>query len=204
MVLKDIARTFSIEDISSLEEFTRYLSINLGELLSYEKIANTIKVSFQTIKKYLYAMEKSYLIIRVIPFYKNKLKEIKKQPKIYFVDNGIRNTIAKKLDAEIDGKLFENYVLSELIKLGLFPKYWRTKSKAEVDFIIEKDSDIIPVEVKLTLPDKKIEKSLLTFIDMYRPKKAMVVFYKGVEGKTTIKNCDVTFTNILGLNGLIK
>ena len=32
-------------------------------------------------------------------------------------------------------KLFENYVLSELIKLGFSPKYWRTKSKAEVDFI---------------------------------------------------------------------
>ncbi len=39
----------------------------------------------------------------------------------------------------MDGSLFENYVLSELLKIGFKPKYWRTKSKPEVDFIVEKE-----------------------------------------------------------------
>jgi len=147
MLFKDVARTFSIEDIRSLEEFSKYLAIGIGNILSYGDLSNSLNLSFQTVKKYLDAMEKSYLITRVHPFFTNKLKEIVKQPKIYFIDTGLRNIIAKRFDVEPDGKLFENYVFSEIIKMGLTPKYWRTKTKSEVDFIVEKEKDIIPIEV---------------------------------------------------------
>ena len=104
-------------------------------------------------------MEKSYLIYRVTPFFSNKKKEIVKQPKLYFVDTGLRNIIAKEFDSNIDGKLFENYVLTELLKIGLAPKYWRTKNKTEVDFIVEFENKVIPIEVKLQAEVGKIEKS---------------------------------------------
>lgn len=195
MILKDIARTFSIEDIKSLEQFVKYLSINISSLISYENVSKDIKLSFQTLKKYLDAMEKSYLIIRISPFYRNKTKEITKQPKIYFIDTGLRNVILSNFNLEPDGKLFENYVLSEIIKLGFFPKYWRTKSKAEVDFIIEKDSELIPIEVKLR-DSEKIERSLHSFIEEYKPKKALIVSYKGESKIKKVKNCKIIFTNV--------
>ncbi len=203
MVLKDIARTFSIEDIRSLEEFTKYLAVNIGGLVSYERVSNDIKISFQTIKKYLTAMEKSYLIIRVPPFYTNKTKEITKQPKIYFLDTGLRNTITKTFDTEPGGKLFENYVLSELVKIGFSPKHWRTKSKAEVDFVIEKDNEIIPIEVKLSANPDKVETSMHSFITTYKPKRAFVVTYKGAGGIKQVDNCKVEFVNILSLRKLL-
>lgn len=204
MTLKDIAQTFSIEDIRTLEEFTRYLSANIGSTISYEKVANDLKMTFQTIKKYLDAMEKSYLITRISPFYKNKSKELIKQPKIYFIDTGLRNTIAREFKPEIDGFLFENYVLTELIKLGFSPKYWRTKTKAEVDFIIEKDSEIIPIEVKINSSPNKIERSLKSFIETYKPKKAVIVTYKGTNTTITISGCKVTFTNVLELKKILS
>jgi predicted AAA+ superfamily ATPase len=204
MILKDIARTFSIEDIKSLEDFTRYLSLNIGGLVSYENVSKDIKLSFQTLKKYLDAMEKSYLIVKVSPFYKNKLKEITKQPKIYFVDTGLRNVIAKSFSSEPDGNLFENYVLSEIIKTGLLPKYWRTKSKAEVDFVVEKGSEIIPVEVKINAEDATIEKSLRSFIEDYKPKTALVVYYNGEKKDIKINNCKVIFTDILEMRRILK
>ena len=58
---------------------------------------------------------------------------------MYFIDTGLRNVIAKEFDVESNGKVFENYVFSELLKLGIKPKYWRTKGNAEVDFVIEKE-----------------------------------------------------------------
>ena len=202
MILKDIARNFSIEDIKSLEEFTKYLSVNIGGLISYESVSKDIKLSFQTLKKYLDAMEKSYLITRVQPFYRNKTKEITKQPKIYFIDTGLRNIIARNFSIEIDGKLFENYVLSELLKIGFSPKHWRTKSKAEVDFIIEKDSEIIPIEVKLDASEK-IKRSLYSFIEAYKPKRAYIVTYKGENKPINVNGCKVIFTNILNLRKLL-
>ncbi|MEM3402077.1 MAG: ATP-binding protein [Candidatus Hadarchaeales archaeon] len=196
MILKDVAQTFSIEDIRNLEEFVKYLSAGVGGALSYERISGALKIAFQTVKKYLNAMEKSYLIALVPPFFRNKHKEITKQPKVYFIDTGLKNAVANSF-GEPDGRTFENYVFTELLKLGFMPKYWRTKAKAEVDFIIEKDGWIIPVEAKLTAGPGKIEKSLRSFIESYKPKIALVVTYKGEKGEMDIGGCKVLFTDVL-------
>ncbi|MEM7815820.1 MAG: ATP-binding protein [Candidatus Aenigmatarchaeota archaeon] len=199
MILKDVARTFSIEDIKALEEFAKYISLSIGSLFSYESVSKELKMPFQTARKYLDAMEKSYLILRVLPFHTNKRKEITKQPKIYFVDTGLRNFVAKAFDSEPEGKLFENYVLSELIKLGLMPKHWRTKSKTEVDFVVERGNEIIPIEVKLNAKTGEIERSMRSFIAMYKPKTAIVVSYKGAKGETKVNGCRIFFTDVLGM-----
>lgn len=199
MILKDVARTFSIEDINSLEKFARYLSANLGGTISYEHVSNDLGISFPTLKKYFNALEKGYLIVRVSPFYTNKSKEIVKQPKVYFLDTGLRNAVARSHETKPDGKLFENYVFSELIKMGLSVKYWRTKSSAEVDFVVEKDKALIPIEVKLRAEPSKIERSMRSFIDTYRPKTALVVVYKPVQGEIKVNDCRVVFTDIVGL-----
>ncbi|MFH1323298.1 MAG: ATP-binding protein [Methanobacteriota archaeon] len=203
MVLKDVAMTFSIEDIRTLEVLIKYLSVNVGGIVSYENISRDITISFQTLKKYLDALEKSYVIIRVSPFFTNKTKEITKQPKIYFVDTGLRNAIAKSFTAEIDGLLFENYILLELIKMGFFPKYWRTKSKTEVDFLIEKENIVIPIEVKINAEPGKIKRSLRAFIDYYKPEKAIVVGYKCKKGEMKIDGCTVIFTDVPGMRELL-
>lgn len=199
MLLKDVARTFSIDDIRSLEEFSKYLAFSIGDILSYDKISSNLNMSFQTVKKYLDAMEKSYLIYRVLPYFTNKKKEIVKQPKLYFVDTGLRNIISKDFNIKLNGKLFENYVLTELLKLGFTPKYWRTKTKTEVDFIIELENNIIPVEVKTRTEVGKIEKSLRAFIDSYKPNKAVIVSLKGKKGKTKINGCNIIYTDIIDL-----
>lgn len=199
MLLKDVARTFSIDDIRSLEEFSKYLAFSVGDILSYDTISSNLNMSFQTVKKYLDAMEKSYLICRILPFYTNKKKEIVKQPKLYFVDTGLRNIIVKRFDGNLDGKSFENYVLTELLKMGFTPKYWRTKTKTEVDFIVESDNKIIPIEVKIQTKIGKIEKSLRAFIDYYKPNKAVIVSLKGKKGKTKINGCNIIYTDIINL-----
>jgi len=199
MLLKDVARTFAIDDIRALEEFSMYLAQSIGNIISYNDFSSSLNISFQTIKKYIDAMEKSYLIKRVFPFFSNKLKEIVKQPKLYFVDTGLRNVISKDFDVESNGKVFENYVFSELLKLGIIPKYWRTKTKAEVDFVVEKDKELIPIEVKLKADPGRIERSLKSFIHHYKPKTALVVTYKGKKGSIKVDGCTVRFVDIVGL-----
>ena len=203
MILKDVANTFSISDINSLEKFAKYLSYNVGNVVSYENISNNLNMPFQTIKKYLDAMEKSHLIVRVLPFHKNKLKEIVKQPKIYFVDNGLRNAVLNDFKSEVYGNVFENYVLTELLKMGKSLKYWRTKAGAEVDFVIEDGLEVIPIEVKVNAKVDKIERSLKSFIETYNPKKAFVVSYRGEKGEVKVGNCKVIFTDVFELKKLI-
>ncbi len=196
LLLKDVSRNFRIEDINSLERLARYLAINVGNVISYEEITNSLEISFPTLKKYLDAMERSYIIKQVKPYFTNKSKELSKRPKVYFIDTGLRNVVAKAFGKDVEGRLFENYVFTELIKYGYEPKYWRTKSKAEVDFVIEKEFPI-PIEVKLLA--RNVSSGLKTFIKKYEPDQAYVVFLKGEPAVTEINGCKVKFIDIFSL-----
>jgi predicted AAA+ superfamily ATPase len=204
MILKDVARTFSITDMNALDQLSRYLALNTANLISYHNIAGALGITFPTLKKYLDAMEKSYLIVRVKPFFTNKNKELTKQPKVYFLDCGLRNIIAGDFPDEPRGKAFENYVFSELLKSGYIPKYWRSKTKAEVDFILEMGPNIIPLEVKVSAGSYTIERSLHSFINNYGPKKAFVIFYEGKKKKKKINGCEVSFVDMAGFNSAIE
>lgn len=200
MVLKDVARMFNIDDIDAIEKLSRYLSHMTGKLLVYENVCRDLGMSFQSVKKYISAMEKSYLINLVPPFYKNRLKEITKQHKIYFVDTGMRNATANEfgVDPEENGGVFENYVVSELVKAGYAPNYWQSKSKAEVDVIVRKGNEAIPIEVKLSA-GSEIERSMRSFIGTYRPKRGFIVFKNGEKGERRIDACTINFVNVKDL-----
>jgi predicted AAA+ superfamily ATPase len=78
------------------------------------------------------------------------------------------------------GFLFQNLVyhlLYEKIRpFGSTLHYWRTKDKAEVDFVINKGDEVIPVEVKCReLKDKTMTSSVRGFVARYNPKEAWVV-----------------------------
>ena len=183
LIYKDIMKTFSIEDENSLRRTIKYFSHMIGKIINYDNICKDLNISYKTLKKYLDALEKSYVLKIVKPFYTNKLNEISKSPKIYFIDTGLRNVISKNFN--INGDLFENYIFSELLKKGYDIKYWRSKNKAEVDLIL---NDEIPVEVKIK---PKIEKSLKSFIKKYRPKKAYVVCLDCNKFTTIYENCKI-------------
>ena len=75
------------------------------------------------------------------------------------------------------------------------PKYWRTTSKAEVDFVV----DGIPVEVKTSSP--KISRSLRSFISSYSPKTAILLSWKKI-GVERIDGTSIYFIPISYLSKL--
>lgn len=109
------------------------------------------------------------------PYFSNITTELKKNPKVYFVDTGLRNYIINNFNEPglrpDGGKLVENVVLSELYqKNNNLIKYWRTAGRAEVDFVLDNKDAIIPIEVKysrLKLPE--VSRSFRNFINQYNP-----------------------------------
>ncbi|HIH42946.1 TPA: DUF4143 domain-containing protein, partial [Candidatus Woesearchaeota archaeon] len=126
-------------------------------------------------------LKETFLIRIVRPFFTNKNKELIKIPKIYFLDNGVRNyfinnfnSIKKRADS---GFLFESFVLQELIKSEHESiKFWQDKNLHEVDFIIDLISKQIPVEVKFK--DRLKQDDLIglrLFEEEYKANKAYLV-----------------------------
>lgn len=133
--------------------------------------------------------------------------------KVYMSDIGLlrakskisANTILDENDlyARYKGAFAENYVLNELKTLGIQAYFWRSGNTAEIDFIFEKDSALIPVEVKAA--DNTQAKSFRQFCKKYNPKNGYKLSEKNIaenncEGTTAFSIPLYTTWNILNFN----
>ena len=66
------------------------------------------------------------------------------------------------------GAFTENYVMTELVKLGMKPYFWRSGNTAELDFLIENENELIPIEAKAEINTKA--KSYRFFCKKYEPR----------------------------------
>ncbi len=174
---KDVISFFRVGETQSFANFSKAVSFNTANQFSLASISREIGISYSRASEYANILINTYIMALIRPFHRNLVTEIKKEPKLYFMDLGFRNSLMDNF-SEFDnrddkGKIAENFVFRELITLGFDVKYWRTTSKGEVDFVIKNNEELIPVEVKFGggTPGK----SLHSFIDTYKPKKAVIV-----------------------------
>ena len=73
------------------------------------------------------------------------------------------------------GSLNENFVAGQLLKDGCNINYWRTKSHAEVDFVLEEKGRKMAIEVKSTLHLNRVGRALLSFKEKYSIHRTVIV-----------------------------
>lgn len=179
---KDISFLLRVERIDAFRNLVTLLAGQIGQLINLSEISNTIGISLATLKNYLWYGEKTFIFNRLLPYFSNIRKEITRSPKIYFFDLGLRNYCLGVFGTVTDpmgyGPVFENLVYNmihqRLQTTGASLHFWRTKDKAEVDFIIKKGNRIIPVEVKYGKVNK-ISRAFRNFIGRYHPSDAYIV-----------------------------
>ena len=154
-VKKELVEYLKLDKILEVKKLIQYLAVNNAQKIKYQNIAQIAGLSQKTVKSYIELLKETFLIAEVKPFFTNKNKEIVKIPKVYFLDTGVANFFINNFngfelrrDAPF---LFENYVLSELIKGGTDPdavKFWQDKNQTEVDFVIEGNKALTAIEIK--------------------------------------------------------
>ena len=181
---KDIAYLLKVGKTEAFSSLIKLLSSQIGNLVNYSELSSTLNISHQTLKKYLWYAQKIYLLDLVSPYARNIRKEITKSPVPYFWDMGFRNYslgIFGHVNSPSEfGFLFENFVfllLRTQTTLGSTKlNFWRTKDKAEVDFILESGKKITPIEVKFkSLKKEEVPRSLRNFIEKYNPSEAYII-----------------------------
>lgn len=204
-LLKEIREILDLSEDYHLINLLKALSLQIGNIINYNEISKLTGYSYYELKKYLNILEKTYICNLIKPFFTNKRTEIVKNPKIYFFDTGFRNICIDNFSKERSdmGNLYENFIFSELIKKNEKLKFWNTKSNAEVDFVIEREGKIIPIEIKSKINEKKITKSYRSFIDKYKSKEGYFLSLE-FEGKKKIKESNVNFLPLVKFIGLDK
>lgn len=200
-ITKDIVGFLRLKDISGFRAVVSLLANQVGNLVNLQTLACDSGSYFRQLKQYLSILEETFIIRQLKPYFKNRITELKKNPKLYFVDTGLRNWVVNnfnKFELRADvGNLVENVVLTSLCqKRGEDIRYWRTLGHAEVDFILKQPDRIIPVEVKyspMKLPE--INRSLKNFINVYKPARVLIL-NKGYFGKVRFKETEAVFAPV--------
>jgi len=173
-VLKDVAALGLVQKRVRFLKVLNLLAARSSNLLNLNELSKISGVPRSTLGNYLTILETSFIIELIKPFKRNPSTEIVKMPKVYLFDNGVKNGLLgtfSPLDGHpLSGQLVENAVLLNLRAKGWTVKYWRAKSGAEVDFVLQLEDRLVAVEVKQgTFCPPSIPRGLRSFMRAYRP-----------------------------------
>lgn len=190
-VLKQLSGSYLYKDLLSLKnirkpdllpKLLKALALQVGSEVSNNELSNLLKVSKDTIETYIDLLEKTYIIYRLESFSRNLRNEISRNRKIYFYDNGIRNSLIANYNPfgmrQDIGILWENFLMSERMKKLHYKRisantyFWRTKQQQEIDYIEERGGKIYAYEFKWN--PKKKPKFSKTFVNEYQPELQLV------------------------------
>lgn len=186
---RDVADLIDVKNLVKFNNFMQCIASRVGELFNADSLARDVGVTSKTISQWTSILESSGVIKLLQPYEKNVSNRAVKTPKIYFMDTGLVchlvgwSSSQVAMNGAMSGSLFENFVISEIIKSyynsGHDSKdiyFYRDKDKKEIDLIIEKDNILYPIEIK---------KSAQPTIDMA---KSLSVLHK-IPGKMVGQGC---------------
>lgn len=144
-----------------------------GNLVNKSSLTKSLEMSTPTLSKYLSFLEEAFLIRILRPYTANITKRLVKSPKIFIRDSGVLhyllniNSLEELQGHYSIGNSWEGYVIeqiSQLLKPGYTPYFYRTQEGAECDLVILKGISIAAaIEIKYT-SSPKVTKSLLNSI----------------------------------------
>jgi predicted AAA+ superfamily ATPase len=157
-LLKDILVYEHIKNSQKIFNLLRLIAFQIGEEVSLQELGIQLGISKNTVEKYLDLLSKVFILHKVEGFSRNLRKEITKNSRWYFLDNGIRNAVIANFNpihARNDiGALWENYMISERLKYQSYKRissnnyFWRTYEQQEIDWVEERDGSLFGYEFK--------------------------------------------------------
>ncbi|MCG6534798.1 MAG: ATP-binding protein [Syntrophales bacterium LBB04] len=155
---KDVLELDGVRHSAKIGRLLQLIAFQIGREVSYAELAANLGMSKNTAERYLDLLEKAFVVVRLPGFSRNLRKEITKNCRYYFLDNGIRNALINNFNPLLlrddAGLLWENYLVMERLKkqeyLGLAANnyFWRTYTKQEIDFVEERGGRLYGFEMK--------------------------------------------------------
>jgi predicted AAA+ superfamily ATPase len=159
-VERDLRQLVEVKNLATFQRFLRLCAGRVGQLFNANALAAEVGVSNHTIEHWTSALESSYLVLRLQPYFENFNKRFVKAPKLYFTEVGLATYLLGLEKPEqvardpLRGALFENMVMIELIKArlhrgrepGLY--FVRDHKGTEIDGLLTRGRDLVPIEIK--------------------------------------------------------
>ncbi len=195
---RDVRELSAVHDLNAFRRFMIAVAARTGQMVNFSNIAEEIGKDAATIRNWMSILEASGIIYLLEPYTPSVLKRAIKTPKVYFRDTGLASYLTRWLTPEtlalgaMAGNIFKTYVISEIIKSysnqGIDYRYcisyYRGKDKkkkkrngeeieidGEIDFIIEENGILYPIEIKKNTSETADATSTFQVLDQVPDKK---------------------------------
>lgn len=155
---RDILELDGLRRADKIVDLLRLLAFQIGQEVSLSELATKLALNRQTVERYLDLLEKVFVIFRVGGFSRNLRKEITRNARYYFYDNGVRNSLIQNFNPlhlrNDGGQLWENFLTVERRKANqnasrwVNTYFWRTYDRKEIDYIEETGGRLLACEFK--------------------------------------------------------
>jgi hypothetical protein len=159
-VERDVRLIRNVSDLNLFQKFLKLCVGRIGQLLNLTSLSDDCGISVNTARAWISILEASYIIFLLPPHHENFSKRLIKSPKLYFYDSGLACHLLGIDSAEslvqhyLRGGIFESMVVIDLLKqrfnagknANLY--FWRDKSGLEVDCLLDRAQELVPIEIK--------------------------------------------------------
>ncbi len=168
-VERDIRSLINIGDELKFITFLKVLAARSATLINYSDIASSVDVDVKTAQAWVSILMSTGIITLLYPYHNNLIKRVIKTPKIYFLDTGLCSYLSgwdsgsTLMNGPMDGSILETYVYSEILKSywnsAITPNiyFYRDTDQKEIDFLIETNGTLYPIEVKKTASPSNVK-----------------------------------------------
>ena len=157
---RDIRQLINIKNLILFQQFIKLVATRAGQEWNSSQISNDLGIDSKTVSAWLSYLQTAGIVYLLPPYYANFGKRVIKRPKLYITDTGVLCSllgIQNEIQLEnhpLKGSIFENFVILEFLKEKNSSLenssfyYWRSISGVEIDLIVEKNGELIPIEIK--------------------------------------------------------
>jgi hypothetical protein len=169
VVFQDIPKIFPIEYEDLLMRLLKIVASHPGLITNYDSLSRELGISRVTLSNYVFYIEESFLLKKIYNFSRNMLTSEKKMKRLYLSSTSFF--------AFLNPQVEEDRLIENLMALATDSKFfWRTPQKYEVDFVLESQGQLIPLEVKYREHiDQKDLKNVLRFCEKFKTDRALVI-----------------------------
>ncbi len=165
IMLKDVISRKKVNDPSMLQDITRFMLSNVGNVLSIKKISDTLTsdgrpISYHTVQNYLDSLIESFIFYKAPRFDVKGKQYLHSGEKYYVADVALRYALLGRKNMDL-GHILENVVYLELIRRG-YKVYVGKTGNNEVDFVAENKDGLRYYQVSYTVRDEETLKRELT------------------------------------------
>lgn len=181
-IRKDVRDLANIKSPQRFNNLLKLLASQSGQLVNITQLSSLSGLAIPTVEHYLFILENTFIIKLLPPYSSSSKVEVVKSPKVFFFDTGIQQMLSFKNLSSNTGNIFETSIFAEIVKkYGTDNLYfWRNKNGNEIDFILEKESGLLPIEVKTNFSQFR-RVNLAAFLERYKTPNFRVVALEGTK-----------------------